>query len=166
MSLRCTRAYVKWYKYPDKKKGTYTILLPMIWNGYHFFNMSVLPVVISMIRRTVTANQLKQSWTVAAEKARSYCSLLVMWVRETKVLVMLVPMLAPITMGMAILTEMMPEATMDTTTVVQVEELCTNTVKSTPIIKPTIGLDRRALPWNTEPALNCEVVSTGENGNH
>lgn len=36
-------------------------------------------------------------------------------------------------------------------TEVQVDELCTSTVKSTPIIRPTTGFDRSSLLWNTEP---------------
>ena len=53
---------------------------------------------------------------------------------------MLVPMFAPITIGMAVLTSKTSLETKATITVVHVEELCTRTVKSTPIINPTIGL--------------------------
>ena len=63
-----------------------------------------LPVGISMISREMTVNQLKQSCTVAPAKARSNCSVSVTWVKETSVLVKLVPTLAPITIGMAVLT--------------------------------------------------------------
>ena len=52
----------------------------------------------------MTVNQLKQSWTVAPAKALSNCSVSVTWVKETSVLVKLVPTLAPITIGMAVLT--------------------------------------------------------------
>ena len=95
---------------------------------------------------------------------------------------MLVPMFAPITIGMAIFTVMtenrkfylvrildnlgeklwihcsvlknhnLPfEATIETTTVVQVDELWTKTVNKTPIINPTIGLDNKSLSEKTEP---------------
>ena len=50
----------------------------------------------------MTEHQLKQSWTVAAEKALSNSWASVTWVKATKVLVMLVPMLAPITIGIAV----------------------------------------------------------------
>ena len=63
-----------------------------------------LPVGISMINNEITVNQLKQSCTVAPAKARSNCSGSETWVSETNVLVRLVPTLAPITMGIAVLT--------------------------------------------------------------
>ena len=97
------------------------------------------------MRQTMTEHQLKQSCTVAAENARSNCSTSVTCVRDTKVLVMLVPILAPITIGMAVLTLRPPAATNDTITEVHVEELCTKTVKRIPIISPTIGLDMMSL---------------------
>ena len=67
------------------------------------------------------------------------------WVKETMVLVREVPMLAPMTMGTACWTEMTPLETMETMMEVQVEELWTSTVNSTPTISPTIGLERRGL---------------------
>ena len=50
----------------------------------------------------MTESQLKQSWTVAPEKARSNWAGSAAEVSETKVEVKLVPMLAPITMGIAV----------------------------------------------------------------
>ena len=41
--------------------------------------------------------------------------------------------------------------TIDTMTEVQVEELCTSTVKNTPIMRPTTGFVNMSLPWNTLP---------------
>ena len=46
----------------------------------------------------------------------------------------------------------LPEATIDTITDVHVEELWTSTVKSIPIISPTIGFVMRSL-WNILPAI-------------
>ena len=43
--------------------------------------------------------------------------------------------------------------TMDTMTEVQVEELWTRTVKSTPIMRPTTGLLSISFPWNTLPEM-------------
>ena len=51
----------------------------------------------------MTVNQLKKSWTTAAEKARSNCSMSPICVKATIVLVTEVPMFAPITIGMAYL---------------------------------------------------------------
>ncbi len=80
------------------------------------------PVRTSTVRKTITASQLKMSCTTAHAKARSnsprspiwnccdhhwhcrlYSNSRVTWVSDTMVLVTEVPMLAPITMGMACL---------------------------------------------------------------
>ena len=58
---------------------------------------------------------------------------------ETIVLVMVVPMLAPMTMGMAPSMEIAPPATMPTISEVVVELLCTSDVARTPINSPTSG---------------------------
>ena len=52
----------------------------------------------------MTVNQLKQSCTVAPAKALSNCAWSVTCVNDTSVLVRLVPTLAPMTIGMAVLT--------------------------------------------------------------
>ena len=69
-----------------------------------------------------TAKMLKLSCTVAAEKARRNSSGSFIWPRLTMVLVSEVPMLAPITIGMAMLTGR-PPATMPTIIEVTVLEL-------------------------------------------
>ena len=51
----------------------------------------------------MTVNQLKKSWTTAAEKARSNCSMSPICVKATMVLVTEVPIFAPITIGIAYL---------------------------------------------------------------
>ena len=61
----------------------------------------VIPEATSRGRRINTESQLKQSWTVAPAKARLKSFLLVIWPIDTIVLVTDVPMLAPITIGMA-----------------------------------------------------------------
>ena len=61
-------------------------------------------MVTSRVSKKVTVSQLKQSWTVAPAKASSNCRLSDIWVRETRVLVRLVPMLAPITIGIEVRT--------------------------------------------------------------
>ena len=51
-----------------------------------------------------------------------------------------------------------PLATMDTMTEEQVEELWTRTVKRTPTMRPTIGLEMRTLSWNIEPAIKTYLI--------
>jgi len=61
--------------------------------------------------------------------------------RETRSLVIVVPILAPITMGMASGMFMDPLATIATITDVVVELLCTIDVMSKPMNNPTKGLE-------------------------
>lgn len=63
-----------------------------------------LPVRTSRGRRTMTASQLNMSWTVAPANARRKSPTSVIWPMETSVFVTEVPMLAPITIGIACLT--------------------------------------------------------------
>ena len=65
------------------------------------------------------------------------------WVKLTMVLVTLVPMLAPMIMGMATRTGT-SAATRPTMMEVEVEEDWTSTVTRTPIITPTIGFPSRS----------------------
>ncbi len=51
-------------------------------------------------KSTMIVKKLKKSWTVAAANARLKSSFLVTKVSETRVLVMVVPILAPIIIGM------------------------------------------------------------------
>ena len=64
-----------------------------------------LPDAISNGNSTKTVSQLKISWTVAPAKARLKSFLSVICPSDTIVFVTDVPMLAPITIGMASLTE-------------------------------------------------------------
>ena len=70
---------------------------------------------------------------------------------------MLVPIFAPMTIGIAVRTSTTLLDTNATITVVQVDELWTSTVNRTPIISPTIGLVNVS-PVNIEladfPAIN------------
>jgi len=52
------------------------------------------------------------------------------------------------------------EPTIDTTIDVEVEELCTNTVASTPIMSPAIGLLNILLSLNTFPAAFPVAIKT------
>ena len=74
-------------------------------------------------------------------KARLNSSFLVIWPSATIVFVTVVPMFAPITMGIAHLIESAPPATKPTTIEVVVEELCIMLVAKRPINKPMIGFD-------------------------
>ena len=52
------------------------------------------------------------------------------------------------------LIDLLPLETIETMTEVQVEELCTRTVKRIPIIRPTTGLLSSTFPRNIEPKRN------------
>ena len=106
-------------------------IAPVIFSKY--------PVHTSTVTRVITDSQLNMSWTVAQAKALLNSSLSDIWVKETMVLVTEVPMLAPMIMGMAVLTGT-SAATKPTMMVVEVELDWTRTVTRTPIITPTTGL--------------------------
>lgn len=120
----------------------------------------------------MTDSQLNMSWTVAAANALRNSLRSPIWVNETMVLVTDVPILAPITIGMATRTvrtikrkkkdEIIDEQsialissessedlqlaeTMLTIIEEDVEELCTKTVVNMPIITPTTGFCSRSL---------------------
>ncbi|CSA26628.1 Uncharacterised protein [Vibrio cholerae] len=65
---------------------------------------SKIPNIISRGRKISTARRLKKSWMVALAKARRNSSLQRIWPRLTRVLVTVVPILAPITIGIAVST--------------------------------------------------------------
>ena len=100
---------------------------------------SKYPVHTSTGTRVSTDNQLNMSWTVAQAKALLNSFLSDIWAKETMVLVTEVPILAPMIMGMAVLTGT-SAATRPTIIVVEVELDWTRTVTRTPIITPTTGL--------------------------
>ena len=84
---------------------------------------------------------MKKSCNTELVKARLYSSVREMWARETIRLVMVVPILAPITMGMAFSKLRIPEPTRPTIIEVVVEEDWIMAVARIPIIRPTRGLD-------------------------
>lgn len=84
-----------------------------------------------------TLNRLKKSWTVAPANALLNSSFRVMWPKETKTLVTVVPMLAPMMMGIALGMVKLPPATKATTTEVVAEELWTMEVERIPATRPT-----------------------------
>ncbi len=96
---------------------------------------------ISSGSSVAAAKTLKKSWTVEAAKARSNSWERVTWPIDTIVFVIVVPMLAPMMIGMA--TEMLsaPEATRPTTIVVVVEELWIRLVARNPMMSPARGSD-------------------------
>ena len=111
----------------------------------------------SMVKMMRTVHQLNMSWTVAAEKARWNSSLLPICVIATKVLVTEVPILAPISMGMAIWMSM-PAPMAATMMEVKVEELWTRTVPKMPIINPITGLVSHP-PLNMSPEIKLKYLS-------
>jgi len=84
---------------------------------------------------------LKKSWTVAAPIALRNSSFLVMCPSDTRVLVTVVPILAPMMMGIAFLSVRKPEATRPTVMDVVVEELWIMLVTRIPIRRLANGLD-------------------------
>ena len=83
------------------------------------------------------------SWQMATGKARSNSSRRPMWASETRVAVTVVPMLAPITMGIALArgSGFSGAATRATTMEVVTEELCMTVVASRPTMRPINGLE-------------------------
>jgi hypothetical protein len=98
-------------------------------------------VDISIGKRIATANMLKKSCITEPLNALLNSSFRVMWPRATSVHVTVVPILAPITIGIALLMERTPDATKATTMDVVVPELCIMLVARIPMNKPTKGLE-------------------------
>lgn len=86
---------------------------------------------------TQTLSKLKKSWTVAPAKALLNSSFRAMWPKETRTLVTVVPMLAPMMMGIAFGMVNPPPPTKATTTEVVAEELWTIEVERMPVTRPT-----------------------------
>ena len=74
--------------------------------------------------------------------------------RLTSVLVTEVPMLAPMTIGMAVSIGMVPPPTSATTREVVVDEDCTRVVARTPTKRPTSGSDALSIRLPTTPPEN------------
>ena len=88
-----------------------------------------------------TLSRLKKSWTVAPANALLNSSFRVMCPKETKTLVTVVPMLAPMMMGIALGMVRLLPATRATTIEVVAEELWTTEVERMPATRPTKGLE-------------------------
>jgi hypothetical protein len=102
--------------------------------------------------RTRTARTLKKSWTIAADNASLNSILRLICVRETKIFVTDVPMLAPMMMGMALATFRAPPATSPTTMDVVNDEDWTMEVERIPTNSPIKGfvvvvIRASARPW-------------------
>ena len=97
----------------------------------------------SIGRKMTMPIRLNQSCTVAAANARLNSSARPMWPRLTRVLVTVVPMLAPITIGIATPTGR-PPATRPTMIDVTVLDDCTRAVVRVPRSTPTKGFVAKA----------------------
>jgi len=84
---------------------------------------------------------LKKSWYVPAATARRNSFFRLIKLSDTMVLVIVVPMLAPMMMGMALCKVIDPDATNATTNEVVVELLCNMAVMSNPMNRPVNGFD-------------------------
>ena len=100
----------------------------------------IAPVISSSGRRTATAITLKKSCTVAAANARLNSAGCLMWPSDTRVLVTVVPMFAPMIIGIAASTLMPFVATSPTITDVEADDDWTSTVPRMPTQRPAIGL--------------------------
>ena len=96
-------------------------------------------------------SRLKKSCIVAPAKARWNSVRRFMEVMATMVLVTVVPMLAPMMMGTALVTVSAPPATMPTTIEVVLDELWISEVASRPIIRPITGLVVVAISCSLNP---------------
>ncbi len=133
---------------------------------------SRMPVSSSSGSSTATVSRLKTSWTVAAATARLNSTGRRMLPTDASVLVTLVPMLAPITIGTAAPTLSTPEATRPTIVDVVTDEDWTSTVASTPTNRPAIGeltrvnsaswtsLPRAAMPSDSSPTPARKTYSS------
>ena len=99
--------------------------------------------------------QLKISCMMATVNPTLNFSGVLMCKKATSPEVRLVPMLEPITMGIASFTVMLPEATKATTNEVTVEEDCMTAVPRVPMRSPTAGLVRCSL--GREPSALVEI---------
>ena len=104
-----------------------------------------------MGKRIITVKMLKKSCMIEPLKALLNSSFRVMWPRATSVQVTVVPIFAPITIGMAHLTESMPDATKATTIDVVVPELWIKLVARIPMNNPTKGLDVVVIRRSAKP---------------
>ena len=84
---------------------------------------SKIPNAISNGNSIITAITLKKSCTVAAAKARLNSLLLLIWPIDTRILVIVVPMFAPMIIGMAPDNVNAPALTIPTISEVVVDEL-------------------------------------------
>ena len=89
----------------------------------------------------------------AAKERRNSAERLI-WASETRILVTDVPILAPITMGMALVIFITPLPTIPTTIDVVEEELCIIEVAKIPIKRPTKGLEVVLIKDSANPLPN------------
>ena len=101
-----------------------------------------------------TARILKKSWTTPAPNALLNSIRLEICPNDTKVFVIVVPMLAPIIIGIAVSIVNAPPATSPTTSDVVVEELCIILVATIPIINPENGFVVILISVSANPCPN------------
>ena len=120
------------------------------------FAMPDIGLKISSIGSKIeTAKTLKKSWTVAAANARLNSADWRTCPNETSVLVTVVPMLAPMTIGTACSTPSAPEATNPTMTEVLADDDWTRTVPRMPTHSPAMGLltAEKRRSWVSAPMI-------------
>ncbi len=118
---------------------------------------------ISIGSNAKAASTLKKSCTMEAANARSNSAGRVTCPIDTIVLVVVVPMLAPMITGTASCTVRMSDATSPTTIVVVVEELWIRLVARKPISRPASGsavVFRSCSASPRPPILNAVLISS------
>lgn len=116
----------------------------------------------------MTVRVLKKSWYVPAATARLNSFFLLINPNDTIVLVMVVPMFAPMMMGIALCSVIDPEATSATTSEVVVELLCNIAVIRRPMNKPVKGFEVASKIVSATFLPRCcseEVMRSSENKN-
>src|SRR3990172_2363011 len=117
--------------------------MPPMTTKYISTTVAVFSMILNFSstgNRTMTLIVLNRSWMMAAEKARLNSARLVAWPKETSALVTVVPMFAPMIIGMAFCKERPPAATRHTMIDVVVDELWITLVETMPKNRPRNGL--------------------------
>ena len=105
-------------------------------------------------RNTTIVNKLKKSCIVAAVNALLKSSFLVTKVRETRTFVIVVPMFAPITIGMAASMDITPLPASPTINEVVVDELWIILVTRIPVKRPAKGLEYKLISCSAKSLPN------------
>ena len=117
-----------------------------------------------MIRSTATASKLKKSCIVAAANAFRNSSARRMLPSAANVLVTVVPMFAPMIIGTARFSGIVPAPTIPTIVAVETDDDCTSTVARTPTNSPANGLATVERDWVAAASDGVIALSGAKEG--